>query len=964
MKTLGKTFAIFFTVTFFMCDVLFAEVKSIGMPYVWNYKKPVYQAGQQSWMIDVSPGGLAYFANNDGLVEFDGKNWRTYPIISGSVLRSVKVGDDGRIFVGAFGEFGYFSANDAGKLEFFPLQQLVPEIHRNFGDVWKIFILPQGVIFQSYEQLMIYSGEKISVIPAPSKFHFSFFVNGEFYVNDQREGLLRLAGERLNKIPGIELLKRNLIWAILPKGDNLLISTADNGIFEYDGISLKAWKNEAEQLLMKNQVYCGMQISPSKYAFGTVQNGLLICDHEGRIFQQINLQSGLQNNTVLCMSLDQYDNLWLGLDIGIDYVEINSPLSYFSYSNGLSAGYAAILFQGNLYLGTNQGVFFQSWDELQAGTDAQFKIVPGTQGQVWKLEIIDGELLCGHNAGTFSIIDGVAEKISDEPGGWTFLKPKGHDDLLIQGAYSGLLVFGKENGKWRFRNQIKGMQESSRFLENGAKNEIWMSHGYKGVFKIQINEKFDSALQVDFYNSRHGFPSDFGINVFGFQNKPIFTTNQGIYVYDDKTNRFVFSKEINNLFGNRNPIVITQDDIGNIWYFIGNKTGVFKRQDDGSYFDLSLPFNQLEGEFVKGFQFVYPVNEQHVLFGTQQGFVHYLPQYPKNYQKSFNALVREIKISRADSVIFWGNPLSANALLSKIPFQYNGLQFSFSANDFENPEYLEFSTFLDGYDDTWTQWDKRNSREFTNLRNGSYTFNTKARNIYGVETEVAQISFYILPPWYLSVFAYLVYFLLFVLFIFGLSRYIKFRISLSHKREKERQQRLFLDREKQLQNEALLAEKELIKLRNEKLHAEMHQKDKELANATMQMIQKNKSLIKVRSDLQKLSDEIHDDLIQHQAQGLMKKINRDLDNEKQWQVFETHFENVHEEFLKRLKDKFPELSPRELKLCAYLKLNISSKEISTLMNISTRGVEISRYRLRKKLNLDRNSNLTDFIMGF
>jgi FixJ family two-component response regulator len=96
----------------------------------------------------------------------------------------------------------------------------------------------------------------------------------------------------------------------------------------------------------------------------------------------------------------------------------------------------------------------------------------------------------------------------------------------------------------------------------------------------------------------------------------------------------------------------------------------------------------------------------------------------------------------------------------------------------------------------------------------------------------------------------------------------------------------------------------------------------------------------------------------------MKKINRDLDNEKQWQVFETHFENVHEEFLKRLKDKFPELSPRELKLCAYLKLNVSSKESATLMNISTRGVEISRYRLRKKLNLDRNSNLTDFIMSF
>jgi DNA-binding CsgD family transcriptional regulator len=144
----------------------------------------------------------------------------------------------------------------------------------------------------------------------------------------------------------------------------------------------------------------------------------------------------------------------------------------------------------------------------------------------------------------------------------------------------------------------------------------------------------------------------------------------------------------------------------------------------------------------------------------------------------------------------------------------------------------------------------------------------------------------------------------------------------------------------------------------------MVQKDKELANATMQMIQTNKSLIKIKKDLQKLSHEIKDDLNKNLVNSLIRKINRDIEHESQWEVFESHFENVHEEFLKRLKAEFPDLSPRELKLCAYLRLNVSSKEIATLMNISTRGVEISRYRLRKKLNLDRNANLTEFIVSF
>ncbi len=964
MKNSVTTFIIIFIFSIFTGVRLFAEVKNIGIPYVWNYKKPVYQAGQQSWTIDVSRKGIVYFANNDGLVEFDGKNWRTYPINSGSVLRSVKVNDDNKIYVGAFGEFGYFFPDEFGKLTFFPLQQFVPEMYRNFGDVWRIFILPQGIVFQSFEQLMIYSGDKISVIQAPTKFHFSFYVNGELYINDQRDGLLRLAGERLNKIPGMEPLKGKLIWAILPKGDNLLISTSDIGIFEYDGFSLKPWNNQTEKILSENQVYCAMPITPSKYAFGTVQNGLIICDDQGRIIQHISLKNGLQNNTVLSLNLDQYENLWLGLDNGIDYVEINSPLSYFSYYNGLSAGYAAMLYHGNLYLGTNQGVFYKPWGELQAGADAHFKLVPGTQGQVWKLQIVDGELLCGHNVGTFSINNGVAEKISDEQGGWTFLKPKENDDFLIGGTFSGLQIFKKVNGHWKFLNKIKGFNESSRFIANGAKNEIWMSHGYKGVFRIQLNQALDSVLYIDFFNSKRGLPSDFGINVFEFRGQPIFTTSQGIFVYDVQTNSFVASKEINQLFGNRNPSVITEDAEGNIWYFVDNNAGVFRRQEDGNYFDLSLPFRQLEGEFVKGFQFVYPLNEEHVLFGTQEGFVHYLPKYPKNYKKSFKAFIRQVKISRADSIIYWGNSVSENISLPKIPFHLNGLQFSFAANDFENPGYLEFSTFLDGFDETWSHWDRRDSKDFTNLRNGFYTFNVKARNIYGAETESAQIGFYILPPWYRGLYAYFAYFILLVLMILGLFKFLKYRIKLSEKNEKERQQHLFQEREKQLQNEALHAEKEVIRLKNEQLNASMLQKDKELANATMQMIQKNKSLIKVRSDLQKLSHEIHDDLIQHQAQGLMKKINRDLDNEKQWQVFETHFENVHEEFLKRLKDKFPELSPRELKLCAYLKLNVSSKEISTLMNISTRGVEISRYRLRKKLGLGHDTNLTDFIMSF
>ena len=121
----------------------------------------------------------------------------------------------------------------------------------------------------------------------------------------------------------------------------------------------------------------------------------------------------------------------------------------------------------------------------------------------------------------------------------------------------------------------------------------------------------------------------------------------------------------------------------------------------------------------------------------------------------------------------------------------------------------------------------------------------------------------------------------------------------------------------------------------------------------MQMLQKNEMLITLRDELKELANMVDSETHKHDVIRLVRGINKEIDNEKQWHVFETHFESVHEEFLKRIKSEYPSLTPRELKLCAYLRMNISSKEISVLMNISTRGVEISRYRLRKKLKISR-----------
>jgi DNA-binding CsgD family transcriptional regulator len=327
------------------------------------------------------------------------------------------------------------------------------------------------------------------------------------------------------------------------------------------------------------------------------------------------------------------------------------------------------------------------------------------------------------------------------------------------------------------------------------------------------------------------------------------------------------------------------------------------------------------------------------------------------------AFIRKVELLGLDSVIYWGGFVNKPFTIH-LPYKYNQLQIEYSSNDFENPQSLSYSTFVEGVDKEWTEWQSQSKRELTNIRHGTRTFKVKAKNIFGTESNVSTIDIEIAPPWYLKWWAYGIYFFVLLGGVFLISKYVRYRIAKSQIQEKERQERLFREREKQLQTEALEAEKEVIKLRNEKLNVEMKQKDKELANSTMDMIHKSKSLIGIKKELTKLARGTDDDYMKDQFNILIRKINREIDSENQWEVFEKHFENVHEEFINRLKSQFPDLTPREMKLCAYLRLNISSKEIATLMNISTRGVEISRYRLRKKLNLEHNTNLTSFIMSF
>ena len=974
----------FILVLLLSVDLVSGQIKSTGIPFIVNYSKNDYRASTQNWSITQDNRGIIYFGNNDGLLEFDGTDWRLYRISNNSTIRSVSSDEYGRILLGAFNEFGFMEPNLQGELKYHSLINKIPLNCRNFGEIWKIHIIDsKEIVFQSFTHIFIYDYDTIRAIKG--NFQFSFCANGRVFVQVRNSGLYELADRKLIMIRGGEIFSDKYVWTVLPTNRReILIGTSDNGFYKLDQKGIKKWNTPVDEFLIKNQIYCGTRISKNYYAIGTIQDGVLVINSEGYPVQHLNRPKGIQNNTILSIYTDSDKNLWLGLDNGIDYIRISSPLSLLYTRKEIGAGYASLIFNDILYLGTNQGLFFKEWFEAENPLDHQYgyRLVENTKGQVWNLTNIDGTLFCGHNSGIYVIQRDKARLISEVEGGWMFLQFPEYPDNVIAGTYTGLLLFERDAGKqgsWKFKTIIAGFAESCREMEIDKEGSIWMSHGYKGVYRIKLNSRLDSVTEVKFFSSASGLPSDYGNSVLKFKNEVVISTVNGFYKYDEPQNNFTRYDFFNDIFGGSQKInKIFKDFNGDFWFFGENGLSVLKKNFDGTYNIEQIPFNYLKGTFISTFESFYQIDYNNFIIGSEDGFVHFNPSVTIQYNKVFRTLIRKVEILH-DSVLFGGTFTDTNKIIVStrpgnqteyINYKYNSVRFSVSAPSYESKNKIQFSYYLQGFDDSWSGWTDNTSREYTNLAAGDYVFRTKARNVFNIESDEAFFQFIVLPPWYRSKWAFLGYLIFIITLVFFFIRVMIARIEKEKEKVKDKKDReLKEQREKYLQ-ESFVAEQEIIRLKNEKLEievqrnkAELESKSKELAAIAMQITNKNEILNQIKVKLEKVHQKMIHEQSKKQVSEVIKTIKGDILQEDDWEKFEVHFDQVHEDFLKRLRTNYPALTPKDLRLCAYLRMNLSTKEIAPLLNISIRGVEISRYRLRKKFDIERVENLTDFLMN-
>ncbi len=955
-------FKCLFTFFIFMecLSPLYGQIKGIGLPSITNYTKTTYQSGTQNWDIDQDTNGNVYFANNNGLLQFDGSTWQTYKIPNSNNVRSVKFDPkSGRVYVGAYNEFGYFESDESGTLSYV---SLIPKIEdtafRSTDFIWKIHLFEDEVIFQSFGAAYILKNDTITPLPSNGRFQFSFKAAEKLYFQEVTKGLLEYRNGSLVQLPGTTVFNAYEIWGIFSLGANkLLIATLEAGLFIHDGQAVFPWDTEANQFIKNNSSLGGVKVNDDFFVLNTVLGGILICNAEGEVVQQIDLNKGLKNNTVLSSFIDSSNNLWLGLDNGISYLNINSPFTYFSSSLNLSSVYATVVHNGLLYVATNQGVFYH---KLNASfKDDSFNLVEGTTAQSWNIQVIADQLICANNKGALVIDKDRVDRVLDHTGYFGFKEIPGHPDHIIGSHYGGFALFKTGPEGLEFQNRIVGFNNSSKDFELDT-DYVWLLRD-QFLFQLEFSENLNEFATKNKFTSLNGKGS--GINTLKkIDDTLYFISENHFYTYSKELGVFKEDTALSELFSDL-PIInsIYKDAYGNLWYTYGqsNGIGVLMKSEGPGYTNVLEPFSNLSGNLVFNYLSVNTIDPKNIFIGLINGLAHYDSQFSRENMVRPKAFIRSF--SYGDKTIVQGNP-QHKSKEHELPYSDNNVRFTFSSPDFESSDNIQYSYQLEPFDKEWSNWSKQALKEYTNLKEGTYTMKVREKNSYGVVSDQASLIFTINPPWYRHYLAYTAYVMLGCLIIYLIRLQVQVKIRKNKYYETIEQRKLYLEKESKIRMEQYRLEKKIQKLNRDRLKTKILAKDKELVNNSLQVVKKNKTLSNIVQKLKEMDVESMNEETKSQLTTLKKSITKEISGNS-WKDLEKHIKNVHFEFLKRLKEKYPNISPRELDLSTYLLMNMSTKEIAEVMNISNGGVELARYRLRKKLGLSRKENLTGFLMN-
>ena len=849
-------------------------IASIGAKANWNcfvdnFNNTDYGRGTTTWRI--SPvGRWTFFANQNGILVYNGSFWQHFYLKNRSEARSVAtLYNRGRVYVGGENEFGYLEPQATGELKYHCLSD---KLHKRFSSIGNVFDIYEadGVIYYRCDNYILVShGNQYRLVKSPSKIFSSVMVDMQLYVATDK-GIFLLTGNKLVLVKNSKLLYGKRINSMVAYRKGFLICTFNDGLYYCDGTDIIPFHTSADTILRHAGICCAA-LKDDLMAFGTIHDGMVLLNQKtGRLYNYGEI-NGLQHNTVLSVAFDNEGNVWAGLDCGIDYVNLNSPFSYlYKTPNSYGIGNACILKDKLLYLATDRGMYYVDYPVMFHKGCADVKQLPIPSGSAWNLYRYGNEVLCLHDKGIYSVQGTQVERITPQiTGAWSCRKVIGHPDMLFVGIYDGIYLIQKTKNSWKVISRLKGITTSARYFR-------------------QVNA---STLKV--YNISLGKATIYHLNA-------SLTHAQRI-------------KEVDETY----PMLRK-----NYQYM------VLENLDSGINATQITPSHS-----------IIPCNMGFLLFNSRMSG-------GKKLQVFVNRIFTTVN---KDSLVYMDNFTEYQHMIS-ISYSLNSVRIEYGISDRMMKPSVKYRYRLNN--GAWSDALSVDTKEYSNLFEGTYRFEVEAISPNGV-TATDAIEFKILPPWYRTIWAYFFYFVVFV----G----IVCRLWLFEKRRIERQKLLVvIEKDKQMNKMKI----EIDKLEKEKLDLDLKHKSQEIADLIISVRRKNDILTDIKQNLVVALNQLKAKDVKKGCQQLVlinSKIDTNIEGDEILKRFEEQFDVVNDQFMTKLSRAYPSLNLNERLMCAYLRMNLSTKEMAPMLSISVRGVETLRYRLRKKLGLQREDNLLDFL---
>lgn len=824
------------------------------IPQLTQYDRSTYHGARQNWDLAEDDMGYLYIANSDGVLLYNGLEWRLIPLPRNVKPRAIHY-HRGRVYVAGYETIGYLDMTDRCHPTY--VDQLPMTLRGNKEEYWQIASIGEALFFQSFSSayLMVADGSARPV-DLPGNVMLGS-TSGPSYKLPVIDGpILDISAEAIDTVVRTGILPGPVrVAEVIQRGDDLLLFTQLKGIYSVKDGMVSTVDRPISTYLQTAQANKAILLRDGSIAIGTIQAGVYIVDADLSIKYHIDRHNGLNNNTVLALYQDVRDDLWVGLDNGIAQLSLSDDSRhYYDVAGELGTVTCHAVQDGVLLLGTNQGLFRRS-----AG--GGYDLVPGSQGPVWSLRSWGAMLWVGHNLGCFVYKEGMLQRISMISGTWE-VEPVDADHLIAV-TYGGLVNFRLEDGRWQQGSSIYTPVLLSDIAVDGG--TVLGYHDYTGLVLARLSG--DSLIVERTVGELDG----------------VDVLDGTVYFRDDR-----------------------------LHYTQGSTTW---RLSDTSLVSVTSPTGG-------------SVSEPEVV--------------SRDYGYMTTAATTDLAKDDVDIYLdYWtysagGYDRSLTTQAADLPYDTYAISIHLGKRGGVAPPALYM---ISGWIDKWQPLPADGVIDILNLDDGEYQL--EIRN--GSEVEVLwQIT--IDQPWYktgwLALLLALVALLL-VLLVRGYSR------------SKLDKQRARLQAE---QDRAIAAAN--MKAINQKLETEVKNKSMLLANRTLTLAQKNMMLSDLRQRILLSARESGKPISQSQV---IRMIDRNIDSDEDWVIFEQNFDEVHEAFIAKLRDRYPDLSAGELRLASFIRMDLSSKQIAPLFNISVRSVENKRYRLRKKLQLAGTDNLSDFI---